>query len=96
MIGDLVVSLARKKEDKVRGTGRWHIMKNRYGPDGLTFMSLINTSNGRIHIEDTPLNEDEDKPTTKKAKGPVNPFSNVDTVERDILKNKFLEFEIEE
>ena len=37
MISDFAMSLSRKKEDKVNGTGRFHIMKNRYGMDGLTF-----------------------------------------------------------
>ena len=31
MITDFCMSLSRKKEDKVNGTGRFHIMKNRYG-----------------------------------------------------------------
>ena len=39
MITDFAMSLSRKKEDKVKGTGRFHIMKNRYGMDGLTFSS---------------------------------------------------------
>ena len=29
------MSLSRKKEDKVNNTGRFHLMKNRYGMDGL-------------------------------------------------------------
>jgi hypothetical protein len=48
MITDLSISLSRKKEDKVNGTGRFHIMKNRYGMDGLTFQVDVNTSNGHI------------------------------------------------
>jgi hypothetical protein len=39
MITDLSISLSRKKEDKVNGTGRLHIMKNRYGMDGLDLPS---------------------------------------------------------
>jgi replicative DNA helicase len=52
MITDLSLSLSRKKEDKVNGTGRLHIMKNRYGMDGLTFQVDVNTSNGHIAIGD--------------------------------------------
>jgi replicative DNA helicase len=52
MITDLSISLSRKKEDKVNGTGRLHIMKNRYGIDGLTFKVDVNTSNGHISIGD--------------------------------------------
>ena len=36
MIADFVVSLSRKTTDKLSGTGRWHVIKNRFGPDGLT------------------------------------------------------------
>ncbi len=47
----------RKKKDKVNGTGRWHFMKNRYGADGLTFGSKIDTSTGKIDVYETPLIE---------------------------------------
>jgi len=50
MITDFAASLSRKREDKVNGTGRWHIMKNRYGMDGLTYGARIDTSTGRFEI----------------------------------------------
>lgn len=50
MIADFVLSLSRKTTDKIAGTGRWHIIKNRFGPDGLTLPSKMNMSNGQIHI----------------------------------------------
>lgn len=50
MIADFVLSLSRKVTDKIAGTGRWHIIKNRFGPDGLTLPSKMNMSNGQIHI----------------------------------------------
>jgi len=50
MIGDFVISLSRKVTDKISGTGRWHIIKNRFGPDGLTLPSKINMSNGQMQI----------------------------------------------
>jgi len=50
MIADFVVSLSRKVEDKLAGTGRWHVIKNRFGPDGITFPSKINTATGSIQI----------------------------------------------
>jgi len=46
MITDFCMSLSRKKEDKVNGTGRFHIMKNRYGMDGITYGLEANTSTG--------------------------------------------------
>ena len=52
MIADFVISLSRKIADKVANTGRWHIIKNRFGPDGLTFPSKMDTSTGVIHIFD--------------------------------------------
>ena len=36
-------------------------MKNRFGPDGMTFGSKIDTSNGHIEIFDTPLDDDGDE-----------------------------------
>ena len=50
MTADFVISLSRKVEDKIAGTGRWHVIKNRFGPDGITLPSKMNTSNGQIHI----------------------------------------------
>ena len=50
MVTDFAASLSRKKEDKVNGTGRWHIMKNRYGMDGLTFGAKADVSTGTFEI----------------------------------------------
>jgi archaellum biogenesis ATPase FlaH len=52
MTADFVMSLSRKIEDKVAGTGRIHVIKNRFGPDGITFPSQINTNNGSFEIFD--------------------------------------------
>jgi len=50
MTGDIVISIARKIEDKLANTARWHVIKNRYGVDGITFPSKVDTSIGRIEI----------------------------------------------
>lgn len=50
MICDFIVSISRKLQDKVNGTGRWHIIKNRFGPDGMTFPSKMNTFTGHVDI----------------------------------------------
>jgi replicative DNA helicase len=50
MIADFVLSLSRKLTDKIAGTGRWHIIKNRFGPDGITLPAKMNMSNGQINI----------------------------------------------
>ena len=48
MVSDFLMSLSRKVEDKLSGTGRGHVIKNRFGPDGITLPSKINTNNGQF------------------------------------------------
>ena len=50
MITDFAMSLSRSAEDKENGTGRWHVMKNRYGADGITYDAIMDTSIGKIGI----------------------------------------------
>jgi len=50
MTADFVISLSRKVADKVNSTARFHIIKNRFGPDGLTFPSKMNAGCGQIDI----------------------------------------------
>lgn len=56
MVADFVISLSRRAQDKIGSSGRWHIIKNRFGPDGITFPSKMNTSTGLIQLfeETTP------------------------------------------
>lgn len=84
MIGDILFSLARSRKDKRKGTGRWHVMKNRYGPDGLTFASKINLNCGKIDISDKPLDEDEED-----TKGKGNKYDDFDEDDKDLLREKF-------
>ena len=70
MIADFIMSLSRKLNDKVGGTGRWHIIKNRFGPDGMTFPSKINTMTG--HIEIYEPSSDMGQSVTVSMKGDVN------------------------
>ena len=93
MIGDIIISLARGRKDKVNGTGNWHFIKNRYGADGLTFSSKINTANGFIDIYDQPLDDEEFE--TKKSNNQTNPFSEVGVEDRYVLRSKFAKFEEE-
>jgi len=64
MIIDFGASLSRKREDKVNGTGRWHIMKNRYGMDGLTYGAKIDTSTGHFEM----ITDDELETITPASK----------------------------
>jgi len=76
-VADFVISLSRKVEDKISGTGRFHIIKNRLGPDGLVFPSKINFSNGRMNIyesstidgKETQKSIDNSEFTTRKYLG---------------------------
>jgi replicative DNA helicase len=85
MITDLSLSLSRKKEDKVNGTGRLHIMKNRYGMDGLTFQVDVNTSNGHIAVGEH-YDEEADTVAPKKQSN-----DNFDDLDKKMLSNKFFE-----
>lgn len=71
MISDFVMSLSRKKTDKLNNTGRFHVIKNRFGDDGMTFPAFMDTSKGMIEILDPDsdrahqarmlMNEDEEE-----------------------------------
>ena len=50
MTADFVMSLSRKVTDKVANTARFHIIKNRFGPDGMTFPARMNAGCGDIQI----------------------------------------------
>ena len=71
MITDFAASLSRKRQDKVNGTGRWHIMKNRYGMDGLTYGAKVDTSTGHFEIISDAELEDITPPSP-----PTSNFSN--------------------
>jgi replicative DNA helicase len=85
MIADVAISLSRKRQDKVSGLGRFHIMKNRYGMDGLTFNTKIDTTTG--HFEILGENFEEDEPQTKQSA-----YSNqLDSVDKSLLAQRFFE-----
>lgn len=83
MVCDFIMSLSRKLNDKIGGTGRWHIIKNRFGPDGMTFPSKINTMTG--HIEIFEPNSDIGKSVSDSMKG--------ETMVKKALSQKFKELE---
>ena len=53
MTADFVMSLSRKIEDKIANTGRVHVIKNRFGPDGMTYPTTMNTSICKIDVYDS-------------------------------------------
>lgn len=50
MTVDFAMSLSRKTNDKVNNTARIHIIKNRFGPDGMTFPCRMNAGCGDIQV----------------------------------------------
>lgn len=80
MTADFVISLSRKATDKVSNTGRFHVIKNRFGPDGLTFPSRVDTSSGVIEIYD--------EKSTKGAEIMVE-MSDSENGAKNLLKSKY-------
>jgi len=80
MTADFVMSLSRKVEDKIGNTGRFHVMKNRFGPDGLTYPAKVNTNIGDIKIYEGD---------TIDGKEQQHKINNRDNVARKMLKNSY-------
>ena len=84
MITDIAISLSRKKEDKVNGTGRFHIMKNRYGMDGMTFSVVADTSTGHFEVTDHHFDDSDSPRPVQQIEG-----TNLTTLDRDMLAQQF-------
>jgi replicative DNA helicase len=90
MITDFCMSLSRKKEDKVNNTGRFHLMKNRYGMDGITFGIQADTSTGHFVDKDEYVEGEESENFAPSSKS--NKFdTDVDTFDKQLLRKKFFE-----
>ena len=90
MITDFCMSLSRKKEDKVNNTGRFHLMKNRYGMDGMTFGIEADTSTGHFTVKNEYFEGEESEtlaPTTRSNKFDTD----VDNFDKQLLRKKFFE-----
>lgn len=88
MIADFAMSLSRKRIDKLNGTGRIHVIKNRFGSDGMTYSAKINTANGHIDIDTNELDEE-----TMNISTPQNNISkpSMSNDEKNYLSTKFFE-----
>ena len=84
MTSDFVMSMSRKVEDKIANTGRFHVIKNRFGPDGITFPATINTNTGYIQIYESNTQGG------KEAQGKMN---NADEYIRKTLAQKKKDFD---
>jgi len=90
MITDFCMSLSRKKEDKVNNTGRFHLMKNRYGMDGITFGIEADTSTGHFVVKEEYIEGDESETYASSPKS--NKFdTDVDVFDKQLLRKKFFE-----
>ena len=89
MITDVAISLSRKRQDKVNGTGRFHIMKNRYGMDGMTFGAKIDTSTGHFDITGDLHDEESETQSTAPVRN-----TNFDELDRKQLASKFFNLSV--
>ena len=80
MPADFVLSLSRKIEDKIGNTGRFHVIKNRFGPDGLTYPAKINTNIGKIEIYES---------SSIQGKGIQHKINNRDNQTKAILSARY-------
>jgi replicative DNA helicase len=82
MNADFIMSLSRKAKDKLSNTARVHVMKNRFGQDGITFPAKMDTTHGTIDIYTATS---VDGVLTQKAS------ANGNEIERQLLHKKYVE-----
>jgi replicative DNA helicase len=76
MIADFAASISRRAKDKQTGIGRFHIMKNRYGMDGLTYGAKINIAIGSFElINESDLEDFSSEPQQQNSSFANNNFS---------------------
>jgi len=80
MTADFVMSLSRKVEDKIGNTGRFHVIKNRFGPDGITYPAKVNTNTGKMEIYESSSVDGKEQQTK---------IDNRDNIMKKMLANKY-------
>jgi len=85
MITDFAASISRRAKDKQIGIGRFHIMKNRYGMDGLTYGANINIAIGSFQLVDENELEDTSPQESNSNQGFAN--NNFSMTEINQLRN---------
>ena len=80
MTADFVISVSRNTQDKANNTARCHVIKNRFGPDGITLYAKMNTGNGDIEIYDAK---------SKEAMTIQNSMEDDESSMKTMLKNKW-------
>ena len=84
MTADFVMSMSRKVEDKIANTGRFHVIKNRFGIDGITYPATINTNIGQIQVFEG---------SSQFGKNAQSKMNNSEEFLRKELKNKYNDME---
>ena len=79
---DFIMSVSRKTKDKLSNTGRIHIVKNRFGPDGMTFPAKIDTFHGVMDV--FAANSADGVIAQKESK-------NGENLEKKLLHKKYVE-----
>ena len=80
MTADFVMSLSRKMSDKQANTARFHVIKNRFGPDGITFPARMNAGCGDIRIF---------AENSREGMGILNEMSQEENVVKKMISNKW-------
>ena len=88
MITDFAASISRRAKDKQTGIGRFHIMKNRYGMDGLTYGANINIAIGSFQLVDENELEDTSPQESNSNSGFAN--NNFSMTEMGQLRNMLM------
>ncbi|MBC8421779.1 MAG: hypothetical protein H8E03_00005 [Pelagibacteraceae bacterium] len=83
MTSDFVMSMSRKIEDKVGNTARFHIIKNRFGIDGVTYPASMNTNIGRIEVH---------RPSSLSGQDVTKKMGNSEEFLKQTLRNKYKDF----
>jgi replicative DNA helicase len=80
MTCDFVMSLSRKTADKIANTARVHVIKNRFGPDGMTFPCRMNAGNGDIQVYGE---------NTKEGLSILNEMSQEENIVKKLMLSKY-------
>ena len=80
---DFMMSILRQERDKLSNTARFHIIKNRFGDDGVTLLSMMDASRGIVEIY---------KPKSKKHKDLEDKMAEDESNIPTNLQNKFEKF----
>jgi archaellum biogenesis ATPase FlaH len=80
MTADFVLSISRQAQDKLSHTARCHIIKNRFGIDGITYPMSMNTNLGKIDIY---------AGNSQSGKTQQGKMDNSEEFKRQLLKSKY-------